>query len=307
MVLAAAASAYAEPCGDVSFEGKCDGNTRVYCNADELRTEECEQCCGWDGNGFDCLGTCPAAGECIEECLDGVDVFGCSLLNTHEWTCENGANGCTNRIYVKCGPDQICDEAGSHKCTAISEVDLCGGISEDGKCDGNVAKICVGGQVQTTDCGDTGQSCHSGKCVADCPIACLAGESGCADNGQAWSCQEDRATGCMVKASKNCGVKVCHEGKCVFASELEAEGEGGDAGSNVAEGAAVVDAGPAPVEESSGGCTVGRRAEGLGEMGLIILVTLLGFLLFLTIARRRSGRRGRHGGGQGASSKHGST
>lgn len=280
--------AAAEPCGDVALEGQCNGKTRLYCNADELRIEECAECCGWDGNNFDCLEQCPAEGECIEECLEGTDVFGCSLHNTHEWTCASGADGCTDRNYVKCGPDQICDEAGTHKCRNKSEVNLCGGIPEVGKCDAGVFKKCVAGAIETDDCKAKGQSCvETVGCSADCPFECLDGESGCGGAAEAWSCVADPSTGCFVQASKKCGAKACYEGKCRFQAEideLEAQkaAEAQDDLGSVAEPEAAV--------SSDTGCQAGYGHPML-EGTLIVLATLMGFILFSRIARRRDPRR----------------
>ena len=285
-----AVPAQAEPCGDVSLEGQCADNVRTYCNADELKTETCESCCGWNGKEFECLDVCPADGECIEECLGGTDVFGCSLMNTHEWTCVIGADGCTDRVYVTCGEGQICDEAVSHKCTPIEQVDLCGGIPASGICSSGVFKKCVNNQVESTDCSANGQTCLVGQgCSSDCSVDCLDGEAGCNPDGKAWICTENPITGCFEKAAKSCGAKVCHEGVCYFLKDVPKD----DDPTAEPEAVEASDSPTAPEEESesasSGGCVYLGNDHSVGEATLITLVTLLGVVLLLAIARRREG------------------
>ncbi len=285
-----AAPAAAEPCGDVAQEGYCDGNKRIYCNANELQTEDCAQCCGWDGNNYDCKESCPDT--CVEECLEGLGVFGCSLHNTHAWTCYMGDDGCTKREYVKCAENEVCDEAGSHKCVDKSLVNLCGGVPETGKCVSGTFKKCVAGAIQEDDCAGQGKSCVDGLgCSGDCPLECADGEKGCGDNGQAWSCQADPVTNCLVRASKNCGAKLCYEGDCKYKQEIDEL----EAAKN-AEPEPEPDLGAVaePPPTNNGGCYLGAGlGETIGETAVCTLATLLGFILFLSIARRREPARRR--------------
>ena len=103
--------------------------------------------------------------------------------------------------------------------------------------------------------------------------------------GEAWSCVSDAVTGCLVKASKNCGAKLCYEGKCLFESEIPAAEPvepDEDAGSGLT----------APADASSGGCLMSHERGGsIGESTLTILATLLGFILAMMICRRRGQAR----------------
>ncbi len=292
------ATASAQECGDVAQEGRCDGTTRVWCNSDVLITEECSECCGWDGNGFDCLDQCPGPGECIDECLEGTAVFGCSLHNTHEWTCSDGADGCTKRTYVKCGPDEICDEAVSHKCRDKSEVDLCGGVSAEGKCDGLLFKQCVAGEVQVDDCAAKGQTCIDAVgCSADCVVECVAGESGCESEFEAWDCTQDVITGCQIKVFKSCGAKKCYEGRCRTLSEIEelenADTDTGDddAADTADDATDETDEAAPPADSGSDGCAFNGVKGDLGDMGMTTLATILGLIVFMLLAHRRRRRR----------------
>ena len=61
LILAWTSCAFASgPCGEVAIEGYCDGGTRVYCNGADVVTETCAACCGWTGQKYNCLESCPA-------------------------------------------------------------------------------------------------------------------------------------------------------------------------------------------------------------------------------------------------------
>lgn len=276
--------AIAAPCGDVALEGRCDGTTRQYCNAGELQSEECATCCGWDGDRYDCLGSCPEDGSCIEECLEGVDVFGCSLMNTHEWTCSIGAEGCTVRTFVACGEGQICDESSSNACRPVSEVDLCSGISSEGECKGGIFKQCVNGQLVNTDCALLGQECTAVGC-ADCTNQCKLDEVGCESTGKAWTCVPSAFTGCLERAAKNCsGGKVCYEGKCMYADEIPRIAEPEVSELNEVEPVET----PVPEEVAATSCqTSGFAPDTTRDGFLAVISTILGFLFFMRFARRR--------------------
>lgn len=300
VALLVAGPAGAEPCGDVPLEGRCDGQTRTRCDTAALQTEECAGCCAWDGNSYDCLQDCPPEGECEDECLGGPEVFGCSQLATHQWRCTVGTDGCTDRVFEKCADGEICDEADTKKCRPVSEVDLCGGVPASGKCQGGVFSKCVAGALEKEDCAADGKSCVDGAgCTGDCPAACADGESGCNDAAQAWICTLDEVTGCFVRAAKNCGAKQCWEGKCLFPAQVEERraaraAEAGEDASGGDAAAAPESEAAAPASSDGGGC-VQSRDMAAGEGAMVTLATLLGFLLFLTIARRQAPgpRRGR--------------
>ncbi|MFT5434497.1 MAG: hypothetical protein ACI9OJ_005210 [Myxococcota bacterium] len=270
--------ASAAPCGDVPIEGRCDGNSRIYCASGELVTEACDACCGWVGQRFDCV-TCPT-GACEDECKEGVDVFGCSLQNTHEFSCAVGADLCTDRIFTACPDGQVCDESTTSKCRPLADVDLCNGIDAAGECKGNVHKRCEGGALIVDDCANKGESCAPSGCTSTCPPACEEGTIGCLPDGRAFSCIPDVLTGCLTQIGKPCGGKVCHEGLCKFASEIEPDVAEPEVVEPIAE--------PAP-EESSSGCLIQGDSGSMSDGSLVVLATLLGFLLFITTCRRRRG------------------
>ncbi len=275
-----AAHAAAAPCGEVSQEGRCAGKTRTWCHSGVLETETCAACCGFDGGQYKCVDPCPTG--CVPECKK-TNEFGCSLQNTHAYTCEADAAGCITRKYVACGETQICDESGTHTCVDKSTVDLCGGVPTDGVCVGTVHKQCVNNQIVTTDCGAASKACATSGCTSSCPVACLSGEKGCDPDGQAWTCDPNVVNGCYEKVKKKCGLKVCFEGDCVDkASLVEPVVEPVAAEPTVAEPAPSV-----PPAESKSGCLISNVDRGFGATALTLGATMLGLLLVGLLSRRR--------------------
>gem|GEM_PF-6099122 len=268
------------PCGDVAIEGYCDGGTRVYCNGADVVTEICAACCGWTGQKYNCLELCPAPGECVDECND-TGLFGCSLENTHEWTCSEGENGCTVRTFIACEADEICDESSTHKCVIQGSVDVCGVIPTHGICHGTVFKQCVNGQVVQTNCELLGQQCGPAGCN-DCIDVCEEGSAKCVSGNKAQSCVD--LNGCLQwSGAKNCGIKACVEGQCVEVVP--------DTGSDDLGTGEVIEPPPAPEpapKASSGGCIMGLSPDGMVEASLILLATLLGLILFRNMTDGRS-------------------
>ena len=263
-------------CGEVAIEGYCDGNVRTYCNTADVVTETCTDCCGWNGARYDCLTDCPAPGECVDECND-VSKFGCSLENTHEWTCAVGDDGCTHRTYIACGSDQICDESTTHQCAAKSNVDVCGPIPSHGICQGNVFKQCVNGEIEQTDCSAAGLQCGPTGCT-DCVDVCEEGTAKCLAGNKQSSCVA--FNGCFQwSGAKSCGIKTCVDGQCIVPSTPP--DDNADAGNS-----AEVTVEPPPNQsngsssQSSGGCIMGLTKAGMLDGSLMLLATILGLILF---------------------------
>ncbi|HIA01441.1 MAG TPA: hypothetical protein EYN66_05955 [Myxococcales bacterium] len=278
----------AEPCGDLAQEGMCMGKELRYCNAGELQVKQCPSCCNWGGNKYKCLEDCPANGECVNECNDP-SVFGCSLMNTHEWTCVIGDDDCVKRIYTVCPDGQICDESTTHKCTDISNVDLCGGVPKAGVCHGSVHKQCINGQIVSKDCAEEGRSCLKSGCTSDCPVACLSGETGCNSSSKAWSCIQDPVSGCWEKGVKSCGVKTCVDGICIVPTPDEGPDDLGDEGpEDLGMVESVVEESIAPPSRSSG-CFVATRNVSGRDGIFLLLASLLGLLIFVTSVRKKLG------------------
>jgi hypothetical protein len=277
------ALAAAEPCGDIAQEGMCVGKELLYCNAGVLQTKECNTCCEWGGNKYKCLEDCAAAGKCVDECLTP-EVYGCSLMNTHEWICATGDDGCVKRLFTQCADGEICDESTTHGCTDISNVDLCGPLRGEGICDGYLHKQCVNKKIVTTDCSELGWSCTKSGCTADCPMDCLDGDIGCNSASEAWSCIRDPKTHCWTQAAKKCGTKTCIEGICQFPPPDEGPEDLGPVGAEELEPV------QEPDESSGGGCFLSPAKVSSSEASLLLLSTLLGVLFFLPFVQRKTGK-----------------
>ena len=134
-----------EPCGEVSFEGECDGAALAYCSDNGLVTGVCSSgCCGWvaDGGYYDCYEAADC-GTCQHECEAGTR--GCSEGTTHAWTCmaPAAAGGCRVRGWTPCA--EGCD----------ATTGQCAG--------GGCAPSCAGKACGPDGCGGTGGNCAGGE------------------------------------------------------------------------------------------------------------------------------------------------
>ena len=104
---------HAAECGDVTFEGQCDGEVVSWCEDGELMVADCTEIgghCGWSSEDafFDCLdlddpctgatfeGTCSDDGSTVTWCDDG-EVFESDCLELERvcgWSEEGGAYDC---------------------------------------------------------------------------------------------------------------------------------------------------------------------------------------------------------------------
>jgi agmatine/peptidylarginine deiminase len=217
-------------CGDVTFEGCCDGNLLQYCENNTLTQQMCNPgTCGWDGQGGyyncgtngssdpsgdnpkDCDGGCTpdcAGAECggdgcggscgtctgAETCQNGQCVAPCTPNCTNK---ECGGDGCGG-VCGTCPAGQTC-EAGL--CAAIPSE--CGDITFEGCCDGNQLLWCEDGAIQSFNC--QGGSC--GWDAQDGYYNC--GTNGAADpSGQHPKDCDD--LGCQADCTdKECGGDGC--------------------------------------------------------------------------------------------------
>ena len=201
-------------CGDVTYEGCCEGNTLKYCEGNAVKGGNCNNGCGWDagggfyncgGSGADPSGNNPlecGADVCEPECGGkqcGDDGCGgtCGSCEPGEsCTAAGQCEGCTPACANKqCGGDGCggsCGScAGDQECDAgqcVEPADPCGGISFQGCCDGKELKYCDNGVIKggncNSSCGWDAQNnfyeCGkngadpSGLYPIDCPSECVA-------------------------------------------------------------------------------------------------------------------------------------
>ncbi|MFH1530109.1 MAG: agmatine deiminase family protein [Pseudomonadota bacterium] len=171
-------------CGDVTFEGCCEGNLLQYCNNNQIVQQMCNSnTCGWDSQGgyYNCgtsggsdpTGQNPKAcdGGCTPQCAGkecGTDGCGgvCGLCGPDE-TCTGGAcvadcvPGCVGK---DCGPDGCggtCGACGAGEvCTngglCAIPPDPCGDVDYVGCCDDATLVWCENNALQTLTCDTCG-------------------------------------------------------------------------------------------------------------------------------------------------------
>jgi V8-like Glu-specific endopeptidase len=136
-----------DPCDGETLQGRCDGNTAIWCEADTIMTEDCAALgytCGPDGSGNSrCLPPVdPCAGETWEGRCDGQTAIWCEADAVHTEPCPEGT---------------LCDalDDGLHRC-----IDECVLIGRTGRCDeNNMARWCEDGALKVRDCGLCEQTC----------------------------------------------------------------------------------------------------------------------------------------------------
>jgi len=144
-----------QPCGAVTYAGRCDGSTAVWCESDELAMENCaesDEICGETDGLF----------RCVPDPCGGLTWRGrCDSDEVARW-CENGQ--IRERHCLPC--EQECGYAGSalgYYCVEPGQPDgdvdgdedsVCGDLTYFGCCDGNTALWCGSDSIQEETCSD---------------------------------------------------------------------------------------------------------------------------------------------------------
>jgi len=154
-------------CGDITYQGCCDGNVLNYCNEDKVATVDCgnQPKCGWDAQNkyYDCdtNGGSDPSGQYPKAC-DGGCVPGCTAK-------ECGGDGCGG----SCGTCPAGEKCQNFKCVCKPD---CSGK--------NCGSDGCGGSCGT--CSDGFTCNNSGKCIFDCEPDCSGKD--CGDDGCGGSC-----------------------------------------------------------------------------------------------------------------------
>jgi hypothetical protein len=137
-----------QDCGNITYDGVCNGDTLSYCYQNQLQVVNCASSgllCDDDlsGQGKNCVSACDAAGADEPSCASGSSVRHCVY--------EDG------RFAVRT------DECPSgYRCTESSETEYpgcipttatCSSLGPQGGCSNGDLVTCVSGARQTTDCG----------------------------------------------------------------------------------------------------------------------------------------------------------
>jgi len=224
----------AQDCGDLTYEGCCDGDLLKWCENNAVQSQNCANnpSCGWSApQGFyncntnggedpsgqhpkNCDGGCEPAcagkecgddgcggscGQCPagEACNASGQCAGCTPSCVGK---ECGADGCGGSCG-QCPAGEACNASGQ----CVGQTDPCNGIGYEGCCDGLVLTWCENGTIQTIDCGENEPR------YAICGWSDEAGYYDCGQTGADPSGQFPLACGgCQADcAGKECGADGC--------------------------------------------------------------------------------------------------
>jgi V8-like Glu-specific endopeptidase len=139
-----------DPCVGETYQGRCSGNTAVWCESGALRSQDCEATgyvCGLDGSGNNRCVTPPdpCGGETLQGHCDGATAVWCEFNRIITVDC--GTTGYT------CG----LNGEGNNRC--LPPTDPCAGETLAGRCEGSTAVWCESSTVMRVDCSLTAQQC----------------------------------------------------------------------------------------------------------------------------------------------------
>jgi V8-like Glu-specific endopeptidase len=142
------------PCLDETLAGRCEGETAVWCEDDEILYHDCASFgwyCGLDDQGFY---------RCVDDPCRGEDVTGRCIGQIAAW-CEDGLvlyHNC-GEFGWECGPNA----EGRFRCIEPGTGDECSRLGHQGECidrDGHViAMWCSDGVIHERDCTVCEQEC----------------------------------------------------------------------------------------------------------------------------------------------------
>jgi MYXO-CTERM domain-containing protein len=237
-------------CGDTTWEGKCQGDTLVWCGLNgQIQSDNCGvgQCCKYlDSTGYFTCTPSYQCDQCANSCASGEG--GCSANLTHQWVCGQGdQDNCLEPVFEACQGDGVCSPAtGECESGCIPDcvgkecgVDGCGG--ECGQCPAGTE--CSNGICKAKALGKLGDfcveaaDCTSGICLDTetgdvCSMACM----GAVECPEGYNCEQILVDGGMLLvcaptggcvgtcAGKECGEDGCGNscGTCVEGLECKA-------------------------------------------------------------------------------------
>ena len=196
----------AEPCGGITYDGCCDGDTLVYCDAGELVVTPCgADGCGWlpASSWYDCGG-------------NGADPGGGLELDCYEYAYPPGCEG------KECG-----DNGGGYSCGQCPGGQAC---SPQGQCEACVPQ-CGGKECGDDGCGGTCGQCGGGEECSNGSCTCLpfcAGKD-CGDDGCGGACGQcgegEQCSNGLCTCAPACEGMECGEDGCGGSCGACADGE----------------------------------------------------------------------------------
>jgi V8-like Glu-specific endopeptidase len=143
------------PCGDETWEGRCDGEVAIWCEDDEVFYHDCASfgwLCGINPDGLHRCVDGPCRGETWEGRCDGDTAIWCEDETILTHACAD--------FGFECGPDG----EGLNRCVEPGSVDECTRLGHEGECvvleDGHDhARWCDDGVIRDRDCTVCEQTC----------------------------------------------------------------------------------------------------------------------------------------------------
>lgn len=179
---------YGNACGDLAWEGACEGKTVKYCGSGSIpKSVSCSggTCCGWSApdKSYSCISSTQCAEKCVPEC-DKVGDKNCSMQGTHMWECVD-EGGCLKRKWTHCSSGGKCVVSPEVKCTSPNDVaPQCPNVTDKDAggagADGGGTEADAGGQVGA-DGTTTGDSAIAADVAQDAGTATPAPQP--ADDG----------------------------------------------------------------------------------------------------------------------------
>ena len=219
----------ADACGDLSYEGFCDGDVLHWCDNNQPNSANCaatNRACGYhnDELGYNCL-DCARLGERGPRCEEG-----------RRMSCATGQlviEDCA-AMGRECTPD-----------ACLEPPDPCGGLSFEGQCEGDLLRWCDEDQPNAVDCAETGRVCghHNDELGYNCLDCDRLGEPRC-ESGRHITCEGGQVVARRCTDGESCDPRM----GCILAPNEDAgvthdAGEGADAANDPDSGDAEADVG----------------------------------------------------------------
>jgi hypothetical protein len=222
-----------ETCG--LLDERCDGNTRYFCEGDELQNEDCPEdsyCLPADAQSPTCqpqvcepdaLGCDGDAATVCNSSGSALTTLACGPRQTCDAglcvarPCTAGSLTCDGSISILCSDDREEIETNCEDCSSSDFGCNClDGVCEPRACEPGASRCAATGTQTCREDGSgygpinacgAGQSCRSGTCLDD---SCEAGDDVCID-GDAWTCSDDAE---FVLSDDCSSSELCVDGEC---------------------------------------------------------------------------------------------
>jgi len=147
-----------DPCQGETYVGRCDGNTVVWCENEQVHTQNCSDSgkeCGYSEQYgyYACIEASaepedPCQGETYAGRCEDNQVIWCENEEIHNQDCTAEGKVCL-----------FDEDKQYYACREAEEIDPCNGETFAGRCDGDTVIWCEDEQVNSIDCASHGADC----------------------------------------------------------------------------------------------------------------------------------------------------